>query len=106
MLAHLSGDDPKDFVLAVALVKAQFKHRVGQRGGDGRLDFNRLTFGQNFSSADAVLGVCYHCGGGVTRLEVASWEIAMDRPGGIPGYDLLKMAIGAIWNIDALEIVG
>lgn len=43
MFAHFAGDDPQDF--AVGIVQAQLEHRVGQGGGDGRLDFNRLLFG-------------------------------------------------------------
>jgi hypothetical protein len=31
------------------LVQAQFEHRVGQRGGDGRFHFNGLRLGQNLS---------------------------------------------------------
>src|SRR5687768_8404529 len=45
VLAHLPGDDPQDLV--VGIVQPQLEHRVRQRGGDGRFDFDRLRFGHS-----------------------------------------------------------
>lgn len=50
VLAHFPRHDPQDFV--VGIVQPQLEHRVGQRGGDGRFDFDRLGFGHSASPLD------------------------------------------------------
>jgi|HubBroStandDraft_2_1064218.scaffolds.fasta_scaffold2028146_1 hypothetical protein len=42
MFAHLARDVSEDFPRRPPLLNAKLEHRVRQRGGDGRLDFNRF----------------------------------------------------------------
>src|ERR1700722_11670320 len=51
MLSHLAGDDAEDLLSAVGRVQTQLEHGVGQGGGNSRLKFNRLAFGQGLSPA-------------------------------------------------------
>jgi tetratricopeptide (TPR) repeat protein len=43
MLAHFAGDNAEDF--GFGIVELELEHRVGERGDDGRFNFNRLGFG-------------------------------------------------------------
>ena len=42
MLAHFAGDVTEDLAACAALLKAELEHGIGQCGGNGGFDFDRL----------------------------------------------------------------
>jgi len=48
MLAHFAGDVAENLARLAALIQSQLEHGVGQRGGDGGFNFNRLRFGHGW----------------------------------------------------------
>lgn len=70
VFAHFAGDDAEDLVVGV--VQLELEHRVGQGGGDGCFNFDRLALGHKNSPLDSTNqqfwdGASYGAAGAGTR---------------------------------------